>query len=935
MIVRTYTRRTRGPPGSNSLSAIDLDPGDESPQDGDFSFTFSHSEDTAAQELPPNLPQFGAFSSSQDSSSWSLDPDLLLPPPPIPDDLLLLPSSADAPRKLSRKAKGSSFPKKDGEGKVGAAATATLMEAQEFGEMMEHVDEVNFALDGLRPGQPARIRRASLLSLLSVCETPQRRRLLRAQGMAKRIIDAILDLKFDDDPTSIAAAAIFYVLASDVQDDHLLDSPSCIRFLLKLLNPSTSKNVEEKAPSIGCNLLGIRRANILNDTNKGTDSSSREIVSKVQEILLSCKEIKSTNGADEEIGRPELNSKWIALLTIEKACLSTVSFEDTSEMVRRIGGDFKERLREFGGLDAIFDVLASCYSALEELRKARTPTALESKDGVAMRSVVLLLKCLKIMENATFLSNENQNYLLRMTRKLDSKGLALSFVGVVVGTIKILSVLSLLQRSSDISNTEEPKYSGAHINKSWKQNEETSSSGFAGCSGVDKDSKMNKFSRCQKQDKMSVYQSEISLSNSEMTVSSGSDVCLMRRKLDCSSSVSCNGASSGLFRDSFSNGGGPKMKLNLNSAKVNAIRNSTGWIPMKANGSEKRSGSLAKRPRLSEEAKGDCKIDCFDPFAFDEGDQEPSKWEMLAMKKETSQKHQRTETKKEFLDLQEVTTVDHVSSLLTNGENHQSCESSLPSVHEEDTNLLEDCLLTSVKVLMNLTNDNPVGCQEIAACGGLDTMASLITRHFPSFDLCFPVNSHSSKNMLPDQNVSAGQDVTSDASHVSNRHLRDHELDFLVAILGLLVNLVEKDSRNRVRLASTRVSVDLPGNLESKEVKKDVIPLLCSVFLANQGAGKVDEEGKAVLSDDEDSLLQGQREAEMMIVQAYAALLLAFLSTESSLVREAIASCLPDNNLQILVPVLERFVAFHLTLNMISPETHSSVIKVIESCKGP
>lgn len=61
-------------------------------------------------------------------------------------------------------------------------ATSTLMEAQEFGEMMEHVDEVNFALDGLRKGQPVRIRRASLLSLLSICGTAQQRRLLRTQG---------------------------------------------------------------------------------------------------------------------------------------------------------------------------------------------------------------------------------------------------------------------------------------------------------------------------------------------------------------------------------------------------------------------------------------------------------------------------------------------------------------------------------------------------------------------------------------------------------------------------------------------------------------------------------------------------------------------------------------------------------------------------------
>ncbi|KAM1164312.1 hypothetical protein ACFX13_024491 [Malus domestica] len=61
-------------------------------------------------------------------------------------------------------------------------ATSTLMEAQGFGEMMEPVDEVNFTLDGLRKGQPVRIKRASLLSLLSIYGTTQQTRLLRTQG---------------------------------------------------------------------------------------------------------------------------------------------------------------------------------------------------------------------------------------------------------------------------------------------------------------------------------------------------------------------------------------------------------------------------------------------------------------------------------------------------------------------------------------------------------------------------------------------------------------------------------------------------------------------------------------------------------------------------------------------------------------------------------
>jgi hypothetical protein len=45
----------------------------------------------------------------------------------------------------------------------------------------------------------------------------------------------------------------------------------------------------------------------------------------------------------------------------------------------------------------------------------------------------------------------------------------------------------------------------------------------------------------------------------------------------------------------------------------------------------------------------------------------------------------------------------------------------------------------------------------------------------------------------------------------------------------------------RVRLANARVSVNLSQNPDSKEVQRDVIPLLCSIFLASQGTGETAE----------------------------------------------------------------------------------------------
>ncbi|KAG5049568.1 hypothetical protein JHK85_010671 [Glycine max] len=103
---------------------------------------------------------------------------------------------------------------------------------------------------------------------------------------------------------------------------------------------------------------------------------------------------------------------------------------------------------------------------------------------------------------------------------------------------------------------------------------------------------------------------------------------------------------------------------------------------------------------------------------------------------------------------------------------------------QKDSILLVGYLLTAAKVLMNLTNDNPVGCRQIANYGGLKTMSMLIVGHFSSF------SSTSSFAQIKENGARTTKD------HQFDRHLTDHVLDFLVPILGLLLNLVEKDGHN-------------------------------------------------------------------------------------------------------------------------------------------
>lgn len=46
-------------------------------------------------------------------------------------------------------------------------------------------------------------------------------------------------------------------------------------------------------------------------------------------------------------------------------CVVIFTFSEMSDKVRKIRGSFKEKLRELGGINAVFDVLVSCQSVLE------------------------------------------------------------------------------------------------------------------------------------------------------------------------------------------------------------------------------------------------------------------------------------------------------------------------------------------------------------------------------------------------------------------------------------------------------------------------------------------------------------------------------------------------------------------------------------------
>jgi len=228
--------------------------------------------------------------------------------------------------------------------------------------------------------------------------------------------------------------------------------------------------------------------------------------------------------------------------------------------------------------------------------------------------------------------------------------------------------------------------------------------------GVEGSKKRNR--TCDKWQKLSASYSELSDSGSEMIGAFGRDLYSIKNKAECNESDICDGTLSGPYGGSYINTNGSKVKRNANGLKMyvksnglkvdsdNFGKHSHGWIFIRATGSKADSCGQSKRPHMSEDVKDECTMDSYDPFEFDEGEFEPSKWEKLAQKKDTSQTLQSTVIDKEYEKGYDDFSIDTdpMLSQPTNGDSYKSLEDDCPSVAQEDSNLLEDCLLSSVKV---------------------------------------------------------------------------------------------------------------------------------------------------------------------------------------------------------------------------------------------
>ncbi|KAI8009174.1 hypothetical protein LOK49_LG07G01033 [Camellia lanceoleosa] len=125
-------------------------------------------------------------------------------------------------------------------------------------------------------------------------------------------------------------------------------------------------------------------------------------------------------------------------------------------------------------------------------------------------------------------------------------------------------------------------------------------------------------------------------------------------------------------------------------------RSSHSGSPINSNGSTMEFG-LGKRCKVAEDPSFELLEDSQDPFAFQDDEFEPSKWDLLSRRKKASKsRSNRTMLRKHEDRCQPQLMLSQEES--SNLENHHSDVSCSSTLDEEKSNLLADCLLIAVKV---------------------------------------------------------------------------------------------------------------------------------------------------------------------------------------------------------------------------------------------
>ena len=232
-------------------------------------------------------------------------------------------------------------------------------------------------------------------------------------------------------------------------------------------------------------------------------------------------------------------------------------------------------------------------------------------------------------------------------------------------------------------------------------------------------------------------------------------------------------------------------------------------------------------------------------------------------------------------------------------------------------------LKSALCTLTNVTNENEEGCNAVVGDDGrgLLTIASLVpflARNIEGFSLEDASDRRRSRTPADDSGSS-----------------------LLAATLVLLVNVVEADSTTAETLRATFVS--LRGARGRSRTRASFVDILTALYLHAGGADE-DEDAEtpdAVAAETPDAVTADAIEAyssktngDDLILQAYTGLLLAFLIENQPAARADVVARFPGASLKPLADTLERFHAFHDSLNSISARSSDRLERVVAWLRG-
>lgn len=243
-------------------------------------------------------------------------------------------------------------------------------ECQEHGETQEFEDDIIYILDGVKDTESISTRCLSTISLASKCTMPAFRMHLRAHNTLIKVFSALQDSpKY---PTlALCTAAVMYMFSRD----------------------RINMDIEQSTLELMLSLLSTDTQQMLDNSDKATKKEYDRLCHKICDIA---KTMKKDGGVK--------NNKQLEL-DLNDVSIGNLAMETLLSLTGKTSGEwFKEELRTLGGLDHIVNTVSNCAEELDYYTIEPTDTMLEKCRKID--------RCLRVLENVTYLNADNQQYLV-------------------------------------------------------------------------------------------------------------------------------------------------------------------------------------------------------------------------------------------------------------------------------------------------------------------------------------------------------------------------------------------------------------------------------------------------------------------------------------------------------------------------------------------